>query len=458
MPRTPAQLREDALRIWSAGLEAVRSPALMFDAVEVAGGDLRLGDQLLDLNSIDRIAVVGGGKAAAGMATALEQALGPQLLRDKRVAGWVNVPADCVRSADVITLHPGRAAGMNEPAEAGVAGVGHMLRLVANLGPRDLCVCFISGGASALLPAPVDGLSLEDKIAITREMSARGATIEQMNLVRRSLSAVKGGGLANACRAGRLVSLILSDVPGDDLGTIGSGPTVLEAASPRDAMAVIQSLGLADLPAGARATAILEQRLAESNGETATPDAAVTPHGCRVTNIIIGNNATAVDAAGIEAERLGYSHAMTSANRPEGLAEEVAQGLVEMGRRMREDASGPDCLISGGEPTVKLAPSETRGRGGRNQQLCLAALAELSDWRGLALLSGGTDGEDGPTDAAGALVDGVVAAEGKRLGLEPRDYLARNNAYTFFEATGGLLKTGPTHTNVCDLRVLTVGR
>jgi glycerate-2-kinase len=223
-------------------------------------------------------------------------------------------------------------------------------------------------------------------------------------------------------------------------------------------MAVIQSLALEDFPAGARATSILKQRLAERNGEPAPPDAAVTRHGCRVTNVIIGNNATAVDAAGIEAERLGYSHAMTSANRPEGLVDEVAHGLVAMARRMREDASGPDCLISGGEPTVKLAPSSTRGRGGRNQQLCLAALAELSDWRGLALLSGGTDGEDGPTDAAGALVDEGIAAEVKRLGLNPRDYLARNDAYTFFEAAGGLLKTGPTHTNVCDLRVLTVGR
>ncbi len=458
MPRSAAQLRQDALSIWQAGLAAVRSPALVFDAVEVAGSDLRLGDLLVDLGSIDRIAVVGGGKAAAGMATALEQALGPQLLRDKRVAGWVNVPADCVRSTDVITLHPGRAAGMNEPSEAGVAGVGHMLRIVAGLGPRDLCVCLISGGASALLPAPIEGLSLEDKVTITQEMSARGATIEQMNLVRRSLSAVKGGGLAKACRAGRLVSLILSDVPGDDLGTIGSGPTVLEAASPWDAMAAIQSLALVDFPAGARAAAVLEQRLAERNGETALPDAAITSHGCRVTNVIIGNNATAVDAAGIEAERLGYSHAMTSANRPEGLVEEVAHGMVEMARRMREDASGPDCLISGGEPTVKLAHSGTRGKGGRNQQLCLAALAELPDWRGLALLSGGTDGEDGPTDAAGALVDEGIAAEVQRLGLDPRDYLVRNDAYTFFEAAGGLLKTGPTHTNVCDLRVLTAGR
>ncbi len=469
MPRSAAQLRRDALQIWQAGLEAVRSPRLIFDAVEVVEGQLRLGETLVDLASIERIAVVGGGKAAAGMAAAVEQALGPQLLREKRVAGWVNVPADCLLKTDAIILHVGRPAGLNEPTEAGMAGVGQMLRLVAGLGPRDLCLCLISGGASALMPAPIEGFSLQDKLALTREMSARGATIEQMNVVRQSLSAVKGGGLARACRGGRLVSLILSDVPGDDLSIIGSGPTVPGAAAIRDAIEVVRSL--TDVPAGERAAALLQRRLdAElkagsermAHGPASSKSLGVTgfetANGCRVTHVVIGNNATAVDAAGVEAERLGYSHAMVSANKPEGLAETVAHGIIDMAGRMRAGASGPDCLISGGEPTVKLVPSKTRGRGGRNQQLCLAALAELRDWRGLALISGGTDGEDGPTDAAGACIDEGMAAEAQRLGLDPRDYLARNDAYSFFEASGGLLKTGPTHTNVCDLRVLTVSR
>jgi glycerate 2-kinase len=387
------------------------------------------------------------------MAVALEQAFGPRLLRAKRVSGLVNVPADCLQPTDAIRLHAGRPAGVNEPTAEGVAGVREMLRIVGELGPRDLCICLVSGGGSALLPAPIEGLALEDKAELTREMSARGATIEQMNAVRRALSRVKGGGLAAACRAGRLVALILSDVPGDDLAAISSGPTMLGHAKPQAAMQVLEALSLSDIAAGAKAAALLQQRIA-AHGDA---DFAANPYGCEISNLLIGNNATAVDGAGVEAERLGYSHAMVSANAPEGPVEEVAAGIVAMARRMR-DEPGPDCLISGGEPTVRLAPAAERGRGGRNQQLCLTALAELSDWRRLCLISGGTDGEDGPTNAAGACVDEAIAAEVQRLHLDPRPSLARNDAYTFFDAVGGLLQTGPTHTNVCDLRVLTVSR
>ncbi|HMP07221.1 MAG TPA: MOFRL family protein, partial [Lacipirellulaceae bacterium] len=173
----------------------------------------------------------------------------------------------------------------------------------------------------------------------------------------------------------------------------------------------------------------------------------------RVTNLIIGNNAAAVDAAGVQAERLGYSHAMTSARQPEGLADELGRGLAEKAAGMRRE-SGPDCLISGGEPTVRLAAPEVRGRGGRNQQLCLAALETLTDWRGLALVSGGTDGEDGPTAAAGAWIDEQVAADVLRLKLDVGEARRRNDAYPFFDAVGALLKTGATHTNVGDVRVV----
>jgi hydroxypyruvate reductase len=212
---------------------------------------------------------------------------------------------------------------------------------------------------------------------------------------------------------------------------------------------VLHELRLDDIPAGRRALELFD-RDQPLERQTVNPN-------CQVTNLVIGNNATAVDAAGLEAERLGYSHAMISASEPEGPAEEVAAQLTAMARRMR-DSDGPDCLISGGEPTVRLAPAQRRGLGGRNQQLCLAALAELADWQRLALLSGGTDGEDGPTDAAGAWVDEQVAAAARQAGLDARAYLERNDAYRFFDRAGGLLKTGPTHTNVGDLRVITVCR
>jgi glycerate-2-kinase len=380
------------------------------------------------------------------MAAALERALGDDVLRRTQTAGWINVPENAVVETSHVHLHPSRPAGVNEPTEAAAAGVQEILRLVAGLGPRDVGFCLLTGGASALLPSPLAGLALADKVELARELSARGATIYQTNAVRRALSTVKGGGLARACRAGQLISLILSDVPGDDLATIASGPTAPLPPAPGEAIRVLESLGISELPAGRRAIVLL--RIHDKPAEAPT---------CRVTNIVIGNNAAAVDAAGVEAERLGYSHAMISASEPEGLAEEVARRLVDVARQMR-DGHGPDCLITGGEPTVRLAPSQVRGLGGRNQQLALAALAEWCDWRHIALVAGGTDGEDGPTDAAGAWVDEQVAREAERLALDPRDYLARNDAYHFFERAGGLLKTGPTHTNVCDLRVVTVSR
>ena len=449
MPRSAEQLRADALRIWAAGVDAVKPGPLIAAHLRVDGRTLWIAEELLELDAIDRIAVVGGGKAAAGMALALEQTLGPQVLLAHHVDGRVNVPADCLLPTDRIRLHAARPAGVNEPTAAGVEGVREMLRLVGSLGPRDLCIALISGGGSALLPAPIVGLSLEEKASLTRAMSARGATIEQMNVVRRELSTVKGGGLAAACRAGRLVALILSDVPGDDLALVASGPTTDRTPAPGEALRVLRELSLDDLPAGQMACTLLERL-------QSTPAApAERGEGCRVTNVLLGNNAAAVDAAGVEAERLGYSHAMIAANVPEGPAEDVAVQLAQVARRMRDDHRGPDCLISGGEPTVTLTPEGVRGLGGRNQQLALAALATLHDWRGLCLLSGGTDGEDGPTDAAGACVDEIVEVEARRLGLDARDYLARNDAYRFFDQAGGLLKTGPTHTNVCDLRVLT---
>jgi glycerate 2-kinase len=177
----------------------------------------------------------------------------------------------------------------------------------------------------------------------------------------------------------------------------------------------------------------------------------------RVRHLILGNNATAVDAAGVEAERLGYSHAMISATKAEGMAEEVGRHLAEMALRMRREA-GPDCLVSGGEPTVTLVDESHRGKGGRNQQLALAALTALGDCNGIALLSGGTDGEDGPTNAAGAFVTEDIVRAARQQRLDPQDYLARNDAYHFFQRAGGLFITGPTQTNVCDLRVIAINR
>lgn len=463
MLRSAQQLRDDAYRIWQAGVDAVRPERLMPQFVRVDRNRLSLGDEEFDLTSIRRIVVVGAGKAGTAMVLALENALGFPVLREKRVSGCVNVPANCLAATAAIALHAARPAGVNEPTTEGVAGTRCILELVGSLDSSDLCIALISGGGSALLPAPIDDVSLHEKIVLTRLMVASGATIEQLNAVRRELSQVKGGGLARACRAGRLVSMILSDVPGDDLETIASGPTVASEPNPRRAIETLQELGLHTHPAMQSVVHVLQKAVLQK-ASTPSPSQPFPREttSAKVSNLVIGNNATAVDAAGVEAERLGYSHAMVSAARPEGPVKEVAQHLVQMAQSMRDCSAKrtlePDCLISGGEPTLQLVTELERGLGGRNQQLALAALAQLGDWRGLALLSGGTDGEDGPTDAAGAWVGEQLAQDAARRQLDAGDYLRRNDAYRFFKPLGGLLKTGPTHTNVGDLRVVTVSR
>jgi hydroxypyruvate reductase len=450
MSRSAAELRADAERIWRAGVAGVMPDVLVREHVQVEEQWLAIDDEAIDLSDVGRIAIVGAGKAAGGLAAALESVLGAKLLQEKDVVGWVNVPADCIVPTSRVQLHAARPAGVNEPRAEGVEGTRRILEIVASLAPEDLCFCVLTGGGSALMPAPVPGISLDDKIRLTQLLSAAGANIEQLNTVRRNLSLVKGGGLARACRAGRLFTLIISDVLGDPLEAIASGPTVTTSrTTSADALAVLESLQLSGEPS----IAAVVSHLRDENRDVL--DRPTTT--AKVTNLILGNNATAVDAAGVEAERMGYSHAMISATRSEGAAEDVGRHLAEMALRMRREP-GPDCLISGGEPTVSLADERVRGKGGRNQQLALAALEVLDDCKGIALLSGGTDGEDGPTDAAGAFVTEDVVREARRQRLAAKDFLARNDAYHFFEQAGGLFVTGPTQTNVCDLRVIVVDR
>ncbi len=460
-------LRQDAVEIWNAGVDAVRAEGLVQREVNVDGDRLIIGAQQWKRCDFDRILVVGAGKAGAAMTRGLIASLGDWL----PVFGWVNVPEgtevpkiiDGKTLSGNVHLHPARPAGINEPTAEAVIGTEQMIQKVSDAGKRDLCIALISGGGSALMPAPHPKISLADKLEVTRFLSGAGADITELNTVRKHLSRVKGGGLLMACQAAELITLVLSDVLGDPLDLIASGPTVIDSSTPDQALEVLEAYDLKKcLP-----ESVYEALRSEMDSASREPQLhAEAAEVCRHTTLVIGNNAVAVDEAGIVAERRGYNHVMQSARQCEGSAEDVGRRLAEMAIHMlraEQATHHNDCLITGGEPVVKLAPEAIRGLGGRNQQLILSAYQTLlasdlseQEWQGLCLLSGGTDGEDGPTDAAGAILDNEVHQNARRQQLNPEEYLQRNDAYHFFEQTGGLLITGPTGTNVCDVRVVVV--
>ncbi|MHC4400996.1 MAG: glycerate kinase type-2 family protein [Planctomycetota bacterium] len=448
---SPQQLREDALAIWMAGVDAVRAERLVGDVIAVEGDELSVCGHRLNASALKRIAVIGAGKAGAGMAAAVEKALGEDLLKEK-ATGWVNVPADCVRRLKRIHLHAARPAGVNEPTAEGVQGAEQILEIAGRLTADDLCLVLISGGGSALLPAPKPPVTLDDKQAVTRFLMHCGATINELNAVRKRLSRIKGGGLARASRAGQLVALIISDVVGDPLDVIASGPTYPDPTTDAEALAVLEKFhaGPPEVPQSVLGN--LERAAKQGSLPDAFPE--------NVANHVIGSNAMAVTAAADEAERRGY-HVVSLGSANCGEASEEGRALAERCRALCDDPAQerPICLLSGGEPVVHLAKADKPRKGGRNQQLVLAGLDALrhDGLDRIVLLSGGTDGEDGPTDAAGAVADAELLDVARQKQLNPKPYLDINDAYTFFEQVDGLIKTGPTHTNVMDLRVALVG-
>jgi hydroxypyruvate reductase/glycerate 2-kinase len=437
-------LRRHALAIWHAAVAAARPE----DLVRAALADPAL-PLLAALAAARRILVVGAGKAGAAMSAAVEVALADHL---DQVVGVVNVPAESVRPLKAIHLHPARPTGTNEPTAAGVAGTQQIIALVAGAGPEDVGLCLLSGGGSALLPAPVEGVTLADMQQVTRLLHACGATINEMNAVRKHLSRCTGGRSAQAFTGRALFSLIISDVIGDPLDVIASGPTAADPTTFADALAVLDKYGLRKrVPA-----AVLDHLERGAVGQV--PETLKTLPD-NVHNYVIGNNARSLAAARDEAMRLGY-HVLNLGSYIEGETREVGfalAGLVRSIRAQGQPLSPPVCLLSGGETTVTLG--NEHGQGGRNQEFVLAAGVKLGrdGLRNVVVLSGGTDGEDGPTDAAGALADEETLVNAERLGLAPADFLARHDAYHFFDATGDLLKPGLTQTNVMDVRVLLVG-
>jgi glycerate 2-kinase len=445
------RLRGDALAIWRAGLDAVDSERLVRGSVRVRGQSLEICGERFSLDPGARILAVGGGKAGAGMSAGLEAALAGTFAAE-RLSGWVNVPANCVRNLRSITLHAARPAGVNEPTEAGVSGSQAILDRAHRLSPADLCLVLLSGGGSALLPAPIAGVSLEDKLTVTRLLSAGGATINDLNCVRKHLSAIKGGRLARAAGDARVVALIISDVIGDPLDVIASGPTVADHSTAADALSILERIARkrGDVPDSVWSTLEAQRK--------APPD---PPLPATIWNFVIANNDTALGAAAQKARELGYE-IRSLGSRNQGEARDVGGQFAGLVRSIGSQGGAQHhcCVLAGGETTVKLKPTDQPRRGGRNQELALGAADSLwnEGLEGVVVLSGGTDGEDGPTDAAGAFVDAAVLEKAKELGLSPGPFLAINNSYEFFERTGGLVKTGPTHTNVMDVWVALIAR
>ncbi len=430
-------LHRQALRIFKAALKAADPVQAVLNHVRREKEILIAGDRRYNLKSFRNIYVIGAGKASARMALAIEQLLGQRI-----TGGLVNVPnAVKLRRVEI------NECGHPIPDRRGVAGARRIAKIASEAGPDDLIVCLISGGASALLPLPPPPITLAEKQAVTRLLLHCGATIHEINCVRKHLSLIKGGQLARLAYPATLLTLILSDVIGDDLDVIGSGPTTPDPSTFADARAILEKYRIwSKLPRSVR------QIVSSEIAETPKPGDKIFH---KTQNVIVGSNALAVDAAAREARRLGF-HTLVLSTFLEGEAREVARVHASITKEIR--ASGrpvkpPACVITGGETTVTV---RGQGQGGRNQEFALAAALAIAGLRDTVILSGGTDGSDGPTVAAGAIADGTTVTRAETLGHNAAAFLANNDSYSFFDALGDLVKTGPTGTNVADIQLILV--
>ncbi len=433
------QLQAQAGKIFQAALRAADPEQAILRHVTVTDGVLIAGRRKYKLDRYRNIYVIGGGKAGAAMAAAIEKLLG------RRITGGVlNVKYGHVKKLRRVELvecsHP-------VPDENGVAGARRIAEIAASAGSGDLVIVLISGGASALMPAPVEGITLAEKQAATRVLLECGAHIGEINCIRKHISTIKGGQLARLAAPADVLALMLSDVIGDDLSVIGSGPTTPDPSTYAQAKGILDKYG-----AWERTPATVRARLESGiRGEIAeTPKQLDNVH-----NLIVGSNQLAVDACVQKARELGLRPLVLSTTI-EGETRDVARmhaaiarEIVNTGRPVKP----PCCVISGGETTVTIRGT---GLGGRNQEFALAAAIDLAGTPNVVVMSGGTDGTDGPTDAAGAIADGQTIERASKLGLSAAEFLARNDSYHFFEAVGGLVKTGPTNTNVMDVRLMLI--
>ncbi len=440
------RLREDLTFIREAALRAVDPARLVREQLRVAEGRLWIGENVWDLAELRDLRVIAAGKAAVPMAQAAGERLGASLTAGVLVTKTHHTAGHVLPDGFQVF-----EAGHPTPDMNGVRAANAALQLLEGLTTRDLVLVLLSGGASALLPAPVEPLALADLQAVTSLLLRSGAPIEELNAVRKHLSRLAGGQLARLAAPAAVVTLILSDVIGDPLDVIASGPTAPDPTTYAEAWRVLERYDL--LPRVP--PAVREHLAAGMAGAVPETPKAADPCFARVTNLVIGSNRVAARAAAHAAQEAGYRPLLLS-TFVEGEAREVAKVAAALMRSVRtygEPLPPPACLLWGGETTVTVRGN---GKGGRNQELALAAALALEGLPDVALLALATDGTDGPTDAAGAIVDGATAGRARALGLDLHAALRANDAYPALAALEALLRLGPTGTNVNDLLVMLI--
>ena len=435
----PAALSKQALRILNAALKAADPTEAVLRHVRLNGETLIAGQQRYSLKEFRNVYVIGAGKAVGAMALAIQQVLGNRIS-----GGFLNV-----KSAPKTLLRRFRLMECGHPIPDinGEKGAKCIAEIARSAQRDDLVVCLISGGASALMPLPAPPVALEQKRETTQLLLNCGAGIHEINCIRKHISLVKGGQLARLAYPATVLTLILSDVIGDDLDVIGSGPTVPDRSTFADARAILEKYGIQN-----KVPREVRERLSAKGEETPKPGDKVFK---RVQNLIAGSNRLAVDAAAVEARALGYN-TMVLSTFIEGETRDVARVHAAIAKEIRAAGNPlkpPACVISGGETTVTI---RGKGLGGRNQEFALAAAIDIAGLKNVLILSAGTDGIDGPTDAAGAFVDGTTLARARAAGMDATRFLVNNDSYHFFERLGNLIKTGPTGTNVADIRLILV--
>jgi hydroxypyruvate reductase len=441
-------MKRMAKSIFSQALSAVDPSKILKDRIRIQGERLSIkmeseSEKVFDLNTFDKIFLVGSGKASNAMAQAIEEIFGDRLTKGVITTKYGHLLP--LKKTKVIE------AGHPIPDQKGYQGARKIQRLLKESGPKDLVVFLLSGGGSALLPFPADRIDLEEKQEVTQFLLDCGADIKEINTVRKHISMIKGGWLAKWAYPSTVIGFILSDVVGDQLDVIGSGPTVPDSSTFGEAFEILKKYNLLNeiSPSIQNHLQAGKERKIE---ETPKPGEAIFE---KVYNSLIGSNILALFQAKREAESLGFNTVILSSSI-EGETREAARFHTAVAKEVifsGNPVPRPACLLSGGETTVTV---KGNGLGGRNQEFVLAGALEISGVEKMVILSGGTDGTDGPTEAAGALADHTTVQRAEAMSLNPKAHLENNDAYPFFQKLGDLLITGPTHTNVMDVRILLV--